>query len=85
MTHQDMLDLIAVDPSVYGGQPCVRGTRIHIATILDGMAEGLTPEGLISHFPQLTLEDIHAALAYAAELPRENLWKVGAGKENTHA
>jgi uncharacterized protein (DUF433 family) len=45
---------------------------------LDGLAEGLTPEELIDHYPQLKTDDVRAALAYAAELSRENLWKVDA-------
>lgn len=68
-----------MDPNVCTGKPCIRGTRIYIAIILDGLAEGLTSEQIIDHYPQLTLEDIRAALAYAAELSRENVWKVAAG------
>jgi len=49
----------------------VRGTRIYIAIILDSLAEGLSPEQIIEQYPQLTLGDVHAALAYAAELSRE--------------
>jgi uncharacterized protein (DUF433 family) len=79
MDHQTLLDRISVDPNICGGKPCVRGTRIYIAIILDSLAEGLTPEGVIEHYPSLTLEDIKAALAYAAELSRESLWKVAAG------
>jgi uncharacterized protein (DUF433 family) len=44
------------------------------------LAEGLTPEQIIDHYPQLILDDIHAALAYAAELSRENVWKVRVGQ-----
>jgi len=76
MTHDQALDRITVDPSICRGRPCVRGTRIYVAVILDGLAEGLTQEQLIDHYPQLTPEDIRAALAYAAELSRENLWRV---------
>ena len=65
----------------YGGKPCIRGTRIYIAMILEGLAERLTPEQIIDHYPHLNLDDIHAALAYAAELARDNLWKVAAGNE----
>ena len=78
MTYSDLLKRVTVDPKVCGGQPCIRGTRIYIAVILDGLAEGLTPEQIIDHYPQLTREDIRAALAYAAELSRENIWKVTA-------
>jgi uncharacterized protein (DUF433 family) len=70
---------VSIDPAVCGGQPCIRGTRVYIAIILDALAEGLTPEQIIDHYPQLTVEDIHGALAYAAELTRENVWKVATG------
>ena len=78
MTYDDLLNRISVDPRVCSGKPCIRGTRIYIAIILDGLAEGLTPEQMIDHYPQLTPDDIRAALAYAAELSRENVWKLTA-------
>ena len=59
---------IVVDPNILSGKPHVRGTRIPIAVILDGLVEGLTPEELIKHYPRLTLEDIRAALEYAAAM-----------------
>lgn len=79
MTHEELLKRVTVKPDICAGKPCIRGTRIYIAIILDALAEGLTPEEIIDHYPSLTLDDIHAALAYAAELSRENIWKVAAG------
>jgi uncharacterized protein (DUF433 family) len=79
MTHDELLSRISVDPKVCAGKPCIRGTRIYIAIILDALAEGLTTEEIIDHYPQLTLDDIRAALVYAAELARENIWKVAGG------
>ena len=79
MSYEELLERISVDPQVCGGKPCVRGTRIYIAIVLDSLAEGLTPDEIVSQYPQLTVDDIHAALAYAAELSRENIWKVRAG------
>jgi uncharacterized protein (DUF433 family) len=76
MTREALLDRITVNPGVCGGKPCVRGTRIDIAILLDGLAEGLTPNQLIDHYPQLTPDDIRAALTYAAELSRESIWKL---------
>lgn len=70
-----LLDRIVIDPGICGGRPCIRGTRLPIAVILDGLAEGLTGETLIDHYPQLTNDDICAALAYAGELAREQVWK----------
>ncbi len=52
---------VTVNPEVCGGRPCIRDTRIEIAVILDGLAEGLTFENIIDHYPQLTREDILAA------------------------
>ena len=78
MTHTDLLGHVSIDPGVCGGQPCIRGTRIYIAILLDSLAEGLTPEQITEHYPSLTTDDIRAAVAYAAELARENVWKVAA-------
>ena len=66
---------VTVNAGVCGGRPCIRDTRIEIAVILDGMAEGMTIEQIIDHYPQLVREDILAALAYAAELAHEGVWK----------
>ena len=66
---------VTLNAGVCGGRPCIRNTRIEIAVILDGLAEGLTFEDVIDHYPQLTRKDIFAALAYAAELAHEGVWK----------
>ena len=69
---------ITVDAGVCNGRPCIRDTRIEIAVILDGLAESLTIEDILDHYPQLTRDDIRAALAYAAQLAHEGLWKIAA-------
>jgi uncharacterized protein (DUF433 family) len=79
LSREELLSRVVVDPGVCGGKPCIRGTRIYVAIVLDGLAEGLTSEQILDHYPQLNLDDIHAALAYGAELARENTWKVSAG------
>ena len=76
MTHQNLLSRVAIDPKICAGKPCIKGTRIYIAIILDALAEGLTPEQIIDHYPSLEIDDIRASVAYAAELARENIWKV---------
>jgi uncharacterized protein (DUF433 family) len=76
--HEDLLARITVDPKICGGNPCIKGTRIYISVILDALAEGLTPGEIIDHYPSLQIEDIRAAVAYAAELARENVWKITA-------
>lgn len=78
MTHQELLNVITVDPQKCGGFPCIKGTRIYVSIILDALSEGLTPEEILEHYPNLTLLDIRGALAYGAELTRENIWRVSA-------
>ena len=48
--HQQLLARITVDPEICAGKPCIRGTRIYIAIILDTLAEGLKPEEILDHF-----------------------------------
>lgn len=76
MANEELLNRIVTDAQVCGGQPCIRGTRILVSTILDGMVEGLSAKELIDHYPSLNPQDIKAAVAYGAELTRENIWKV---------
>ncbi|MEH2280691.1 MAG: DUF433 domain-containing protein [Nostoc sp.] len=62
---------ITQNPNVCHGKPCIKGTRIMVSIILDNFAEGLTFEEIIQEYPPLALEDIRAAIAYAAQLTRE--------------
>ncbi len=75
--EQELIRRITSKPDVCGGRPCIRDTRIEIAVILDGLAEGMTEPEIIDHYPQLTKDDIHACFAYAADLAHESVWKTG--------
>ncbi len=59
---------VSIEPGICHGKPCIKGTRIMISVILDNAAAGLTNEEILKSYPTLTLEDIRAAMAYAAEL-----------------
>lgn len=67
----ELLERIVVDPNVCHGKACVKGTRIMVSVVLDNLAAGLTPEEIVSEYPPLILEDVQAAIAYAAELSRD--------------
>ncbi|RPI41290.1 MAG: DUF433 domain-containing protein [Betaproteobacteria bacterium] len=67
----EWMNRIMADPGICHGKPCVKGTRIMVAVILDNLAEGATPEEIVAEYPPLTLEDVRAAIAYAATLARE--------------
>jgi uncharacterized protein (DUF433 family) len=62
---------ITTDPEVMGGLPCIRGLRIPVATVLAMVADGMTTDEILAEHPDLTREDIHEALLYAAEAVRE--------------
>ena len=49
------------------GKPCVRDTRITVFDVLGWLAAGMTFNEIISDFPELTMDDIKACLAYAAD------------------
>ena len=63
-------DIITVEPGKRGGRPCIRGMRIAVADILGWLAAGMSHEQVLSEYPELTEDDIRAALAYAADRER---------------
>ena len=66
-----LLKRISIDPNVCFGKPCIRGTRLWVSLILDFLAEGMSIGELLAEYPQLTEEDIRAAIAYGAEMSRQ--------------
>ena len=60
-------DRISRRPDVMFGKPVIAGTRITVERILRCLASGDTPEQIAADHPPLTLEDIRAAQAYAAD------------------
>jgi uncharacterized protein (DUF433 family) len=65
-TRQELLDRISADPNVCFGKPVIRGTRIWVSLILEFMACGMSEDDILRDYPQLSMEDIRAALAYGA-------------------
>ncbi|MEM6265090.1 MAG: DUF433 domain-containing protein [Bacteroidota bacterium] len=59
---------ITVEPDKRNGRPCIRGMRIAVSDVLGWLAAGMTVEEILHDFPDLTEEDILAALAYAAQV-----------------
>jgi uncharacterized protein (DUF433 family) len=64
-------EFLSSDPQVCGGEICAIGTRVPVTVILDSLAEGATKEEILHSYPSLGPRHIDAALAYAAELARE--------------
>jgi uncharacterized protein (DUF433 family) len=56
--------LVEVNPRVQSGTPVLRGTRLPVNAIIDNFDQGLS-EAEISEQFQVSLDQIHAILAYA--------------------
>ena len=67
----DYQQIITIEPDKRSGKPCIRGLRITVQDVLEYLAGGMTAEEITSDFPELTLHDIRACLAYAADRERK--------------
>lgn len=61
-----VMDRITINPEQCGGRPCIRGMRIRVTDVLDLLAAGLSAERILEEMPDLEMEDLQAALQYAA-------------------
>ncbi|MGH3612025.1 MAG: DUF433 domain-containing protein [Pseudonocardia sp.] len=64
---------IVVDHEIMGGVPCIRGTRMPVTRLLKMVAAGMSVEEIRAAFPQVTAEDVHEALLYAAAAVAERV------------
>ena len=62
---------ITMEPGKRGGKPCIRGLRITVYEVLEYLASGMSQEEILRDFPDLTMEDIRACLAFAADRERK--------------
>ena len=64
---QDYRQRITIEPGKRGGKPCIRHMRVTVYDVLGWLAAGMSNSEIIADYPELTAEDIHAALAFAAD------------------
>lgn len=63
----DCKEYIKRNPNKRFGKPCVRDARITVYDVLGWLASGMSFEEIVTDFPELTVNDIKACLAYAAD------------------
>lgn len=73
MSRIDWKKIVFIDPDLHHGEPCIKGTRVPVSIIVGSIADGMTFDEVITEYPQLTNEAIRAALAYAAEIVRQDI------------
>ena len=67
----DYRQIITIEAGKRSGKPCIRGLRITVSDVLDYLASGMSMEEVVANFPELTLEDVRACLAFAANRVRQ--------------
>ncbi len=66
----DWQERIVIDPEILVGKPVIRGTRLSVEFIIDLLAQGWPESEILRNYPGLSVEDIHACLAYAGYILR---------------
>jgi len=66
----DYRKIITIQAGQRGGKPCIRGMRITVYDILSWLSLGMSTEQIIEEYPELQVEDIYAALSFAADRER---------------
>jgi uncharacterized protein (DUF433 family) len=69
--EMDWSERIVSDPAILVGKPVIKGTRVSVELLLDRLTEGWTMDDILASYPHLTREDVLAALAFVAELYKE--------------
>lgn len=75
----DWHEFISVDPDIHHGEPCIKGTRIPVSMIVGSVADGMSFDEIIDSYPQLKKDSVKAALAYAADIVRQEVFLPLAG------
>ncbi len=57
-------DHISIDPETCSGHPRVAGTRIRVSNIVLWTEQGKSPDEIVANYPQLSLADVYAAMAF---------------------
>lgn len=71
----DWQDRITIDPAILVGKPVIKGSRLAVEFLVELKGEGWSDEEILRNYPQLTPDDIRAALQYAADsLKREHVY-----------
>ena len=66
MSSTEIFPGIVSDKEILGGEAVIKGTRIPVALVLSHLAAGMSTDEIVYEY-DLTIEDIRAALGYAAK------------------
>jgi uncharacterized protein (DUF433 family) len=61
----DFRERIVVDPAILAGKPVIKGTHVTVSMILGLVAHGVSFDEILEDYPELSRDDIRAAILYA--------------------
>ena len=64
--EQELLKRITIIPGLMGGKPTIRGMRFPVGDIYELLSSGMTNDEILEQHSILELDDIKAALIFAA-------------------
>jgi uncharacterized protein (DUF433 family) len=67
---ENLLDRITINPDICHGKPTIRNKRYTVELILDLLSAGMTNEEILQDYPALEIDDIRAAIAFAAQITK---------------
>jgi len=70
----DWHKFVTVDPEVHHGEACIKETRVPVSMIVGSVADGMSFDEIVDAYPQLKKESVQAALAYAADIVRQEVF-----------
>lgn len=71
-------DRITINPAIMNGQPCIRGMRLTVRRVVEGIALYPNRAEFKQEYPELDDEDIRQALAFAANYLDDQIILLGA-------
>jgi uncharacterized protein (DUF433 family) len=67
LTDTQITSRVTRNPQILSGKPIIRGTRVPVYLIVDFVTNGATPAQIVADYPDLTVEDVEAALAFSTQ------------------
>ena len=70
LDYEKLSRSLRINPNIRCGKPCIVNTRIAVSDVFDYLGGGMIVEEVLDDFPDLTLANIQACFAFAADLDR---------------
>ena len=68
------MNRIVSNPKILGGKPVIKGTRLSVDFILNLLASGCPEKEILEDYQHITIDDIHACLALAANALKNDIY-----------